>query len=151
MGAVLQSQHILTIVVNVLIQNDIRFITGFRLAIPHALGTLNMFCILVYFSSYPMPWPLRPLPFKSGLARSWVRLALGSRPLLVGSCLFASGQSGNAFYGVQGTLVYPSYPIYPLYPVESAVDAGPLCLQCTLVYPSYPVYLSYAVMWRGES
>ena len=84
-----------------------------------------MFCILVYFSSYPMPWPLRPLPFKSGLARSWVRLALGSRrPLRVGSCLFASGQTGNVFYGLQGTLVYPSYPVYPLYPVESAVDAG---------------------------
>ena len=101
-----------------------------------------------------MPWPLRPLPFKSGLARSWVRLALGSRrPLRVGSCLFASGQSGNVFYGLQGTLVYPSYPVYPvypLYPVESAVDAGPLCLQCALVYPSYPVYLSYALTWEGE-
>jgi len=109
-----------------------------------------MFCILVHFLSYPMPWTLRPLPFKSGLARSWVRLALGSRPLLVGSCLFASGQSGNAFYGVQGTLVYPSYPVYPLYPVESAVDAGPLCLQCTLVHPSYPVYPSYVVTWERE-
>jgi len=114
----LQSQHILTIVVHVLIQNDLRVITGFRLAIHHALGTLNMFCIFVYFSSYPMPWPLRPLPFKSGLARSWVRLALGSRsPLRLGSCLFASGQTGNVLYGLQGTLVYPSYPIYPSYVV----------------------------------
>ena len=97
---------------------------------------------------------MRPLPFKSGLARSWVRLALGSRsPLRLGSCLFESGQTGNAFYGLQGTLVYPSYshPVYPLYPVESAVDAGPLCLQCTLVYPSYPVYPSYVVIWEREN
>ena len=68
----------------------------------------------------------------------------------MGSCLFASGQTGNVFYSLQGTLVYPSYPVYPLYPLESAVDTGPLCLQCTLVYPSYPVYLSYAVIWEGE-
>ena len=116
MGAVLQSQHILTIFVNVLIQNDILFIADFRLTIHDVLGALNMFCILVYYLSYPMPWPLRPLPFKSGLARSWVRLALGSRrPLRVGSCLFASGQTGNVFYGLQGTLVYPSYPVYPSY------------------------------------
>ena len=104
-----------------------------------------MFCILVHVLSYPMPWPLRPLSFKSGLARSWVRLALGSRrPPRVGSCPSASGQTGNVFYGLQGTLVYPSYPVYPLYPVESAVDAGPLCLQCALVYPSY------AVIWERE-
>ena len=104
---------------------------------------------LGFVLSYALP--LRPLPFKSGLARSWVRLALGSRsPLRLGSCLFASGQTGNVLYGLQGTLVYPSYPVYPLYPVESAVDAGPLCLQCALVYPSYPVYLSYALTWEGE-
>ena len=95
---------------------------------------------------------MRPLPLKSGLARSWVRLALGSRrPLRVGSCVFASGQTGNVFYGLQGTLVYPSYPVYPLYPVESAVDAGPLCLQCALVYPSYPVYPSYVVTWERDT
>ena len=104
---------------------------------------------LGFVLSYALP--LRPLPFKSGLARSWVRLALGSRrPLQVGSCLFASGQTGNVFYGLQGTLVYPSYPVYPLYPVESAVDAGPLCLQCTPVYPSYPIYPSYVVIWERE-
>ena len=104
---------------------------------------------LGFVLSYALP--LRPLPFKSGLARSWVRLALGSRrPPRVGSCPSASGQTGNVFYGLQGTLDYPSYPVYPLYPVESAVDAGPLCLQRTLVHPSYPVYPSYVVIWERE-
>ena len=113
--------------------------------IKHVLYT-GIFLILSY------ALPLRPLPFKSGLARSWVRLALGSRsPLRLGSCLFASGQTGNVLYGLQGTLVYPSYPVYPLYPVESAVDAGPLCLKCTLVYPSYPVYPSYVVTWERDT
>ena len=79
--------------------------------IKHVLYT-GIFLILSY------ALPLRPLPFKSGLARSWVRLALGSRsPLRLGSCLFASGQTGNVLYGLQGTLVYPSYPIYPSYVV----------------------------------
>ena len=107
---------------------------------------------LGFVLSYALP--LRPLPFKSGLARSWVRLALGSRrPPLLPFCFWTNWEC------ILRSTGHPSLSLLLLSRL-SPVSRRIRCRRRTLVstvraslYPSYPdpVYTSYAVIWERET